>query len=93
MKAGIKECAKMYAKNKGCTLVEAEEAVRGVIAVFRTALVTGMGLSFVDLFSMTPIERKEKRGLNPTTKKPYIIKPYKSIKLSLGKALKEELNS
>lgn len=92
MKSGIKDCAKAYASKRGCSLKEAELAMRTAIEVIKDEIVNTGGVSFLGLFSLTTVERNERRGINPATGEYHTIPAYKTVKISVGKALKEELN-
>lgn len=92
MKSGIKDCVKRYAEKTGCTIAEADKAMRTAVEVIKDEVVTNGGVSFMGLFSLEVVERKEKNGINPATKQPHVIPAHKTVKLTVGKQLKEELN-
>ena len=66
--------------------------MRTAVEVIKDEVVTNGGVSFMGLFSLEVVERKEKNGINPATKQPHVIPAHKTVKLTVGKQLKEELN-
>lgn len=92
MKMNMKECGDLYAERYGCTKVEGERVMRSAIDTLKEALLTNGGVSFLGLFSLEVVERKEKNGINPQTKERHVIPAHKAVKFTLGKNLKEELN-
>ena len=91
-KSGIKDCVKSFATKSGCSLVEAEKAMRTAVEVIKEEIITNGGVSFLGTFSLEVVQRKEKNGVNPATKQPCVIPAHKTVKLTVGKQLKEELN-
>lgn len=91
-KAGIKECVKTYAEKSGCTLVEADKAMRMAVEVIKEEILNTGGVAFVGDFSIEVVDRKERQGVNPSTKEPMTIPAHRTLKLKVGKTLKEELN-
>ena len=92
MKSGIKDCVKSYANKTGCTLAEADKAMRTAVEVIKDEIVNNGGVSFIGLLSLEVVERKERNGVNPATGQPHTIPACKTVKLTVGKQLKEELN-
>lgn len=92
MKSGIKDCARSYATKRGCSLKEAEESMRTAIEVIKEEIINTGGVSFLGLFSLSTVNRSEKRGINPATGEYHTIPAHKTVKLHVGKLLKEELN-
>lgn len=92
-KLGIKACAKKYAEKRGCTLAEAEIAMKTVVDVITDAIVEDGGVTFVGGFSLEAVDRKERRGINPSTGEFMIIPKRRTVRLSVGKHLKDRLNS
>ena len=92
MKSGIKDCVKSYASKTGCTLSEADKAMRTAVEVIKDEILNNGGVSFIGAFTIEVVERKERNGINPATGKPHVIPARKALKLTVGKQLKEELN-
>lgn len=92
MKSGIKNCVKSYASKTGCSLVEADKAMRTAVEVIKDEIVNNGGVAFIGAFSLEVVQKKDRKGVHPTTGKPYVIPAHKTLKLTVGKQLKEELN-
>ena len=92
MKSGIKDCVRSYASKTGCTLAEADKAMRTAVEVIRDEIVNNGGVSFIGDFSLEVVCRQERRGLNPSTGEIHTIPAHRTLKLKVGKQLKEELN-
>ena len=92
MKSGIKDCVKSYASKTGCSLAEADKAIRTAVEVIKDEIVSKGGVSFIGLFSIEAVNRDDRNGVHPITKEPYIIPAHRTLKLTVGKQLKEELN-
>lgn len=91
-KSGMKECVRSYAEKRGCTLNEAEKAIKATLEVIKQELIENGGVSFIGLFSLEVVERKERQGFNPSTGEMHTVPAHNSIKIKVGKQLKEELN-
>ena len=92
MKSGIKDCVKSYASKTGCTLAEADKAMRTAVEVIKDEILANGGVSFIGTFSLEVVTREARRGINPATGMPHVIPARKTLKLVVGKQLKEELN-
>lgn len=92
-KSGMKECAKRYSAIKGCSLAEAEKSIKTALEVFRQELLENGGVSFIGLFSLEVVTRAEKQGFNPSTGEMHTIPAHKSLRVKVGKQLKEQLNN
>ena len=92
MRAGIKECARAYAKKTGCTIAEGEKAVRATLEVMRDSLLEYGGVFYMNNFIIDVVERKAKRGINPNTREIEVVPAYNSLRIRVGKQLREELN-
>lgn len=92
MKSGIKDCVKSYASKTGCTLAEADKAMRTAVEVIKDEIINNGGVSFIGTFSLEVVGREARRGINPATGMPHVIPARKTLKLVVGKQLKEELN-
>lgn len=92
MKSGIKDCVKSYASKTGCTLAEADKAMRTAVEVIKDEIINRGGVSFIGTFSLEVVNREARRGINPATGMPHVIPARKTLKLVVGKQLKEELN-
>ena len=92
MKSGIKECVKSYASKTGCSLVEANKIMRTAVEVIKDEIVNNGGVAFVGNFSIEVVCREAKKGVHPVTGQPHIIPAHRTLKLTVGKQLKEELN-
>lgn len=93
MASGIKDCAKRYAAKTGCTLAEADKAMRTALEVIQDEILNNGGVSFIGTFSIETVQRKERNGINPATKEPHVVPAHKTLKISVGKSFKEKLNS
>ena len=93
MASGIKDCAKSYAAKTGCTLAEADKAMRTALEVIQDEILTNRGVSFIGAFSIEVVQRAARNGINPATREPHVVPAHKTLKLSVGKSLKEKLNS
>ena len=91
-KAGIKECVKRYSELRGCSLVEANTAMRTSLEVIKHELLNSGGVIFMDLFSIEAYVRKARTGVNPVTGQKQEIPPSVALRFKTGKKLKEELN-
>ena len=92
MKAGIKDCVKSFASKTGCTVAEADKAMRTAVEVIKYEIINKGGVSFIGLFSIEAVDREDRNGVHPITKEPYVIPAHRTLKLTVGKQLKEELN-
>ena len=91
MVSGIKDLSKAYAKKYGCTNLEAEAAVKKVMAVFVDAIADG-GVSVMGQFSIELAHRAERTGRNPATGETHTIPASVGLKIKCGKYLKTRLN-
>ena len=92
MKSGIKDCVKSYASKTGCSLAEADKAMRTAVEVIKDEILANGGVSFIGTFSLEVVTREARNGINPATGMPHVIPARKTLKLVVGKQLKEELN-
>lgn len=92
MKSGIKDCVRSYASKTGCTLAEADKAMRTAVEVIKDEIVNNGGVSFIGTFSLEVVCRKERKGVIPSTGETHTIPAHRTVKLVVGKQLKEELN-
>ena len=92
MKSGIKDCIRSYANKTGCTLAEADKAMRTAVEVIKDEIINNGGDSFIDIFSIESVKREARNGVNPSTRDPYVIPAHRTLKIKVGKQLKEELN-
>lgn len=90
--SGIKDCVKSYASKSGCTLTEADKAMRTAIEVLKDEIINNGGVTFIGDFSIQVVHREEKRGILPSTGEPHVIPAHKTLRIKVGKQLKEELN-
>ena len=91
-KSGIKDCAKSYAAKFGVSVAEAEKIMRNAVEVIKDEIVNEGGVAFMGVFTLEAVDRAEKQGRNPATGEPMTIPAYRTVKLTAGKTLKEELN-
>ena len=91
-KSGIKDCVRSYASKTGCSLAVADKAMRTAVEVIVDEIINNGGVSFIGNFSLEVVQKKERRGVNPSTGEIHTIPAYKTVKLTVGKQLKEELN-
>ena len=92
MKSGIKACVRSYASKTGCSLAVADKAMRTAVEVIKDEIVNNGGVAFIGVFSLEVVQRKERRGVIPSSKKLHVIPAHRTVKLTVGKQLKEELN-
>lgn len=92
MKSGIKDCVKSYASKTGCSLAEADKIMRTAVEVIKDEIVNNGGVAFIGKFSIEVVCREAKKGVHPTTGQPHVIPAHRTLKLIVGKQLKEELN-
>lgn len=92
MKSGIKDCIKSYASKTGCSISEADKAMRTAVEVIKDEIINNGGVSFIGTFSLEVVWRESRNGINPSTGMPHVIPARKTLKLVVGKQLKEELN-
>lgn len=92
MKSGIKDCIKSYASKTGCSISEADKAMRTAVEVIKDEIINNGGVSFIGTFSLEVVRRESRNGINPATGMPHVIPARKTLKLVVGKQLKEELN-
>lgn len=92
MKSGIKDCIKSYASKTGCSISEADKAMRTAVEVIKDEILNNGGVSFIGNFSIEVVHREARKGINPATGMPHVIPARKTLKLVVGKQLKEELN-
>ena len=91
-RSGIRECVKRYASKTGCTLAEADKAMRTAVEVIREEIIQNGGVGFIGDFSLQVVCKKDRKGVNPSTGQYHIIPAHRTLKLTVGKQLKEELN-
>ena len=89
---GIQDCVKNYAVKTGCTNAEAEKAMKTAVEVLKDAIIEDGGFSFIGLFSVKVAKREARNGRNPKTGLTHVIPAHKTLKVTVGKQLKEELN-
>lgn len=92
-KCGPKDLAQIYAAEHGCSLKEAEEAIRNTVDVICNALCTGHSVSFVGSFSLEVKQRAERKGRNPKTKEEITIPASKVVAFKAGATLKKGVNN
>lgn len=91
-KCGPKDLAQIYAAEHGCSLKDAEEAIRNTVDTICNALCTGHSVSFLGMFSLDVSTRAERQGRNPKTKEAITIPASKYVKFKAGATLKKALN-
>lgn len=90
--SGIKDLAKAYAQKHGVTIAEAEDLMKKALGVVVDAIVDG-GVSYINNFTIEPVQRKERVGRNPLTKQEFTIPASVGLRIKCGKLLKHKLNS
>ncbi|MDR2488706.1 MAG: HU family DNA-binding protein [Desulfovibrio sp.] len=73
------------------TLVQAEAAYDSLFAIIGAALKKGDGIAVSGFGSFKVVDRKERKGRNPRTGKEIRIPACKTVKFTLGKALKDSI--
>lgn len=92
---GITELTNAYAEKFGTTKKEAEQNIKNVLEVIQDALLREDkdGVQFINVFTIERVERKAKIGRNPRNPEETIEIPARtSLKIKVGKILKEKLN-
>lgn len=92
MKANVVSLAKRYAKKTGVSQTTAETQVRAMVEVLKDAIVEDGGFAFLGMMSVEVVERKGRNGVNPLNGKPYSSPAHKTLKITTGSKLKDELN-
>ena len=92
MKSGIKTCAKSYASKTGCSLAEADKAMKTAIEVIRDEIIENGGVSFIDNFSIEVVKREARNYIHPVDGMTHVIPARKTLKLVVGKKLREAIN-
>jgi DNA-binding protein HU-beta len=90
---GPKDLAKVYADKYGCSLKDAEEAIRNTVEVMCDTLAKGHSVSFLGQFAMSVDTRAERQGRNPKTGEAMTIAASKVIKFKAGASLKKAINA
>ena len=91
MIAGIKDCAELLAKERGITKSEAESIMRDVIEVIATKCVEG-GVSFKGVFTIKQKIQKGRSGVCKFNNKEWKTEDKKTLSITVGNGLSEELN-
>lgn len=78
------------AANAGLTKETARKALDGFINATTEALKNGDKISILGFGSFETVERKEREGLNPSTKEKIIIPAKKVVKFKPGANLKQK---
>ena len=86
------ELIEHIASETGLTKVAAGEALEAVIGGVKKTLKKGGAVSLVGFGGFSVVKRKARVGRNPATGAPLKIKASKSVKFTVGKALKEAVN-
>lgn len=92
-KCGPRDLAQLYAEKHGCSLKDAEEAIKNTVDVICEALCTGHSVSFVGSFSFEVKQRAERKGRNPKTKEEITIPASKVVAFKAGATLKKGVNN
>lgn len=90
--SGIRDCVKSYASKTGCSLAEAEKAMKTAVEVLKDEIINHGGVSFIGLFSIEVVQRKARNVVIPATDESYPIPAHRTLKIKVGKQLKEILN-
>ena len=91
-KCGAKDLAKVYAAEHGCSLKDAEDAIRNSVDVICNALATGHSVTFLGLFSLEVSKRAERQGRNPKTGEAMTIAATNTVRFKTGATLKKAIN-
>lgn len=92
MKSGIKKCIKSYASKTGCPLDVADTVMRTALEVIKDEIINSGGVSFIGDFSIEVVNRSERSSIHPITGVTYTIPAYNTLKITVGKHLKEKIN-
>jgi len=90
--SGLHDCAKALSMKQGCSIAVAQSTMTDVLDVIEGEIMRLGGVQFVDRFTIKKQFKQERRGLNPATKEPIIIRGRYTLRLTVGKALFEKLN-
>ena len=86
------EFIKAVATKSNFTQKEISEVLESMIRVITEALLNGDKVKFIDVGMFEVKTLKERNGTNPATNEPMRIPESKTVKFTLGKAIKEKLN-
>lgn len=93
---GITDLTEAYATKYNVTKKEAEQAIKNVLEVMEEELLKEdyRGLQFINFFTLEKVVRKARKGRNPRNPEHEIFIPERlALKVKVGKALHEKLNS
>lgn len=87
------ELISAVAEKNECSKKNAEIAVNAIISAITDALVSGEKVSIVGFGTFEVRDRKEKKVINPQTKKPMIAPASKAPVFKAGQGLKNAVNN
>jgi Bacterial nucleoid DNA-binding protein len=82
------EFVNAIAAKAGLTKVDSKKAVDAFVATVSEELSKGGKVSLLGFGSFSVVTRAERKGVNPSTKKPITIPAGKKVKFSTGNELK-----
>ena len=87
-----KEFIEKFVANRKVSKAEAITSVNNFLLTLEESITDNGGVKFVGLFSAEVVNTSERKGVDPRTKEPLVIKAGKRVKFSTGKSLKRKLN-
>lgn len=88
-----KEFVDIYAKNAGMSKKDAEMYINLFLGTVEELLCEGKEISFVGWGKWTVSTRKERKGINPTTKEEINIPAKNVVKFKVGKSLADKVGA
>ncbi|MEG0033460.1 MAG: HU family DNA-binding protein [Mucinivorans sp.] len=82
-----KELAAQVAKETGLTIVVTTKTIDAVFETIKAGLEKGESTTLMGFGNFAISSRKERRGVNPSTKQPMTIPARKVVKFSSSKAI------
>ena len=81
------------AKNADLSRAQAGKALSAALDGIKGALTDGDKVAIMGFGTFSVGERAGRQGVNPATKQPMEIQPYKVVRFKIGKSLKDAINS
>lgn len=90
----LSEMAKAYADAHDVSVTEATKIINNVFGLVYDSLNTvGDHIDIKDTLHIKVVQRAGRTCINPQTKEPMEVAPKLALKVTMGKSLKEKLNS
>lgn len=82
-----KEMVEAMAAKSGMTKTDSKKALDAMLEVIGETLKKGENVALVGFGSFAVVERPERKGINPATKKAIVIPARKAVKFKAGSGL------